>query len=172
MATLPSLVSVQDYVRDYINRETKPMCEYVEGVLVPKGMGTFSHASVQARLAALLQGLGFDVFVELHGRLREAEFRVPDVVLMKPGTANGDYPGPDNPPYLCIEVLSPDQGIGQMLAKCERFHAWGVPFCWVIDPEKKVGWVYHKGGEPRKIRSADEALDAGEIALSLNSLFI
>jgi Uma2 family endonuclease len=172
MATSPSLVSVQDYVRDFVDRETKPMCEYVDGVLVPKGMGTPAHARTQARLAALLQGLGFEVFVELHGRLREAEFRVPDVVLMRPGTTSGDYPGPDNPPYLCIEVLSPDQGSEQMLAKCERFHAWGVPFCWVIDPEKKVAWVYHKGQEPRKIRSLDENLDAGEITFLPADLFV
>jgi Uma2 family endonuclease len=169
MATLPALVSIQDYLRDYVYRDTKPMCEYVDGVLVPKGMGTFSHARVQARLAALLQGRGFEVFVELHGWLRQAEFRVPDVVLMKPGTVSGDYP--DSPPYLCVEILSPDQGIGEMLAKCERFHAWGVEYCWVIDPEKKVGWIYHRGGEPQKLKSLDESLDAGEIDLPLGSVF-
>jgi len=59
-----------------------------------------------------------------------------------------------------------------MLAKCERFHAWGVPYCWVIDPEKKAAWVYHKGQEPRKLSSVDEKLDAGPITLLPADLFV
>jgi len=121
MATSPSLISVQDYVRDYVSRETKPMCEYVEGVLVPKGMGTFAHARAQARLAALLQGFGFEVFVELHGRLREAEFRVPDVVLMKPGTTQGDYPGPDNPNLFALRFFHPIKGLDRCLLNASGF---------------------------------------------------
>jgi hypothetical protein len=59
-----------------------------------------------------------------------------------------------------------------MLAKCERFHAWGAPFCRVIDPEKKAVWMYHKGQESRKVLPLDKNLDAGEITLSPANLFV
>jgi hypothetical protein len=41
-----------------------------------------------------------------------------------------------------------------MLVKCEKYHAWGVPYFWVIDPDKHNAWEYHSGGEPVKLPSA------------------
>lgn len=55
-----------------------------------------------------------------------------------------------------------------MLAKSEEYHAWGVPFCWVIDPVKRAAWEYHSGGEPVR---ATEALRAGEVAIGVEELF-
>jgi len=55
-----------------------------------------------------------------------------------------------------------------MLAKCEEYQAWGVPFCWVIDPVKRTAWEYHSGGEPVR---AIVALRAGEIVVSVEELF-
>jgi hypothetical protein len=55
-----------------------------------------------------------------------------------------------------------------MLAKCEEYHAWGVPFCWVIDPIKRTAWEYHAASEP--VRAAG-TLRAGELSLNLAELF-
>ena len=52
------------------------------------------------------------------------------------------------------------------LAKCEEYHAWGVPYCWVINAEKRTGWEYHVGGEPTKIDRAG-VLRAAELAVPL-----
>jgi Uma2 family endonuclease len=46
------------------------------------------------------------------------------------------------PAILCIEILSPEQRLGEMLAKCEQYHAWGVPYCWMIDPGKGSAFRY------------------------------
>lgn len=171
MATLPALVPVDEYIRDYVYGGAKPVCEYSDGILITKPMGTFAHARMQARLTALLQGRGFEVLIELHARLRPAEFRVPDIVLMAASAITGDYPGPDNPPHLCIEILSPGQGIGETLGKCERYQNWGVPFCWVIDPEKRIVWVYHKNGEPVKLSHRNAQITAGPIGITLGEVF-
>jgi len=58
--------------------------------------------------------------------------------------------------------------VGTMLAKCEEYHTWGVPFCWVIDPVKRTAWEYHAAQEPAR---ATATLHAGEISLSLKELF-
>ncbi len=71
---------------------------------------------------------------------------------------------------LCIEILSPEQGLGEMLAKYEKYHAWGVPYCWVIDPDKQTAWEYHSGGEPVKLEPTG-VLRAGELAVPLAELF-
>jgi hypothetical protein len=55
-----------------------------------------------------------------------------------------------------------------MLAKCEEYHAWGVPFCWVVDPVKHTAWEYHSASEPVR---APATLRAGELSVNLEELF-
>jgi len=58
-----------------------------------------------------------------------------------------------------------------MLAKCELYHAWGVPFCWVINPEKQIAWQYHSGGEPVHVDRNGTLAAAGELSIRLEELF-
>ena len=69
---------------------------------------------------------------------------------------------------LCCEILSPGDSLDEVFAKCQEYHAWGVPFCWVLDPVKRIAWEYHSGGEPRR---AYVMLRAGDIALDLTEIF-
>jgi len=44
------------------------------------------------------------------------------------------------PPFLCIEILSPDRW-SRVKARSDDFLAMGVPFVWVIDPETREGYT-------------------------------
>ena len=72
--------------------------------------------------------------------------------------------------FCASKILSPEDRVGATLAKCELYHAWGVPFCWVIDPEKQTGWQYHSGGEPERLDRSG-TLTAGELKVPLEELF-
>lgn len=169
MATA-ALVSIDDYISTYIQRSVKPAYEYVDGVLVAKGMGNRKHSRIQRRLLELLRAYSeFEAFPELHTRLRETEFRVPDIAVER--TPVPDEPYPTIPVYLCIEIISPGDTLGQMLEKCEHYHAWGTPYCWVLDPERQSGWEYHRGQEPESRHLPDDLLTAGEIQLDLEAIF-
>jgi Uma2 family endonuclease len=149
MATA-TLVSVDDYIDTYIRRGIKPACEYVDGFLVAKGMGNRKHSRLQRRLLELLGAyLEFEAFPELHARLRESEFRIPDTAVERKPVA--DEPYPTRRVYLCIEIISPSDTLGQMLEKCEHYHAWGTLYCWVLDPERQTGWEYHRKSRNRAI---------------------
>jgi Uma2 family endonuclease len=89
---------------------------------------------------------------------------VPDVSVA------GDFPGPypTEPVLLCCEILSPEDRLGAMLAKCEEYHAWGVPFCWAVDPDKRTAWEYHSGSEPVRTSAT---LRAGDLSVNLEELF-
>jgi Uma2 family endonuclease len=70
---------------------------------------------------------------------------------------------------LCVEIVSPPDRIGKLFGKCEEYHKWGVPYCWVIDPERKIAWEYFPADlEPRKIGGT---LTAGPIHLALDDVF-
>ncbi len=157
-----ALVSVEDYLR----RTEKPYCEYVDGVLHPKQMGTKNHSRIQYLLQLLLSGQGVEALGEVHVRLSPTKYLIPDVIA-DPVIQS---PYPTEPVLLCVEILSPDDRIGAMLEKCEQYHEWGVPYCWVIDPQKQTAWQYHKGGEPEHLdRTA--TLTAGQLNVRLEELF-
>jgi Uma2 family endonuclease len=159
MSTI-SLVPVEEYLR----YSDKPNCEYREGVLYPKQMPTKFHAVLEWILVTMLRNLGLDAAAELTVKLSPTKYLVPDVVAA-PVLEN---PYPTKPVLLCCEILSPEDRLGSMLAKCEEYHAWGVPFCWVIDPIKRTAWEYHATTEPVR---AIGTLRAGEYSISLEELF-
>jgi Uma2 family endonuclease len=141
-----SLVPVEEYLR----YSEKPNCEYREGVLYPKPMPTTFHGLLEFMLVVMLRNLGLQAAPEV----------IAAPVLQSP------YP--TEPVLLCCEILSPEDRLGAMLAKCEEYHAWGVPFCWVVDPVKRTAWEYHAASEPVR---ATSTLHAAEYSLSLEELF-
>lgn len=155
-----ALVSLEEYLR----LTDKPNREYRDGVLYPKPMGTSKHGSIQLWLGALLLRLGLHTGTEVSLRMSPTKVLIPDVVVDPKQQA----PYPTEPVLLCTEILSPGDSLGATFAKCEEYHAWGVPYCWVIDPEKRSAWEYHAGAEPVHV---SDALRAGEIKIATAELF-
>lgn len=84
MATLTNtpLVSPQEYIARFVEGGEKPMCEFVDGVLFAKSMGTKKHSQVQANITRLI-GNEYDETLnplpELTTRLRDTQFyAIPD----------------------------------------------------------------------------------------------
>ena len=157
-----ALVSVEEYLR----RTEKPNCEYVDGVVHPKAMPTTLHAIVQYALLMLLRKQGAQALPELTVPVSATRFLVPDVAVVR----RIEHPYPSEPALLCVEVLSPEDRVGAMLAKCEEYHTWGVPLCWIVDPGKQTAWEYHKGDEPAHVGRGG-VLRAGELTAQLGELF-
>ena len=155
-----TLVPVQEYLRS----SEKPNCEYRDGVLYPKPMPTTFHGLIEFMLVAMLRRLGLQAAPEVTIMLSPTKYLVPDVIAAQ----ILQNPYPTEPVLLCCEILSPEDRLGTMLAKCEEYHVWGVPFCWVIDPVKRTAWEYHSALEPVRVTAI---LRAGEIEISLDELF-
>jgi Uma2 family endonuclease len=151
-------------VEEYLRYSEKPNCEYRDGVLHPKPMPTTFHGLLEFMLVVILRKLGLQAAPEVTVRLSDTKYLVPDVIAAH----FLQSPYPVDPVLLCCEILSPEDRLGTMLAKCEEYHAWGVPFCWVIDPVKRTAWEYHATSEPVRVTST---LHAGEHSVSLEELF-
>ena len=153
-------------VEEYLRRTEKPLCEYVDGVLHPKPMPTKLHAFVQYMLQVLLRQQGVEALAEVQVRLSPATYLIPDVIA----APQIQSPYPTEPVLLCVEILSPEDRLGALLAKCEQYHTWGVPYCWLIDPQKRSAWQYHSNSEPERL-AKDGVLTAGELRVPLAPLF-
>ena len=151
-------------VEEYLRLTEKPYREYRGGDVSAKAMPTKLHSVIQYALLMLLRNQGVQPLPELTVRISASKYLVPDVVV------TDDFPGPypTEPVLLCCEILSPEDRLGATFSKCEEYHAWGVPFCWVVDPVKRTAWEYHLSGEPVRVA---ESLRAGELTVSLDELF-
>ena len=151
-------------VEEFLRYSDKPNCEYRDGALYPKPMPTTFHGLLELMLAVMLGKLGLQAAPEVTVRISPTKYLVPDVVA----APVLESPYPTKPVLLCCEILSPEDRLGTMLAKCEEYHAWGVPYCWVIDPIKRTAWEYHANAEPTRVTVS---LTAGTHAINLEELF-
>jgi Uma2 family endonuclease len=159
-------------VAKYLRRHDEPECELTAGEMVAKPLGTIEHMRMERRLQQLLEpfeqlGLGHVVW-ELSFRRRD-EVRIPDVVFLAP-TARFEDGILVDAPLLCVEILTPSQRETELFAKCEVYHAWGVPHCWVLDPINKKSWEYHQAA-PLSLLPSNGILRAGEITVAVSDLF-
>ena len=145
--------------------------ELVRGVLVVREPAGYQHGDVAMRLAAAIY-----THVEAHGlgRVFAAEtgftlarnpdtVRAPDVAFIS--TARLPDPPPrgfaELAPDLAVEVLSPDDRPGAVLAKVADWLNAGARLVWVVDPLRVIARVYRADGsesildDPDALRGED-----------------
>jgi len=166
MATSTSPVTVEEYLRSI----EKPNAEYIDGVVRRKSMPTRKHGKMEFRVTELVNDIkGFDAVPEQTVKLSNRKYLVPDVAVQRADELQ-EQPYPEEPIFLCVELLSTEDRFSELVAKCEDYHDWGVKYCWLIDPEKKQCWEYAAGGRPHQVPEGGW-LTAGELTLNLNDLF-
>src|SRR5580704_6786732 len=105
MATAASVISVEEY----LSHTYEPDCDYVDGHIEERNLGEWDHSRLQLRIGAYLLAQygreGVEVVTEQRIRIQPRRYRIPDlcVVLGNPGEQVLT-----KPPFLCIEILSPE----------------------------------------------------------------
>lgn len=121
-----------------------PDCEYLDGEVVERNMGEGPHADVQGTLIFLLRGLrprlGIRVMPEIRIQLNPRRFRVPDIAVWRDDNTGGRVP--TVPPFLAIEILSPEDRMTRVVPKIQEYLAFGVEWVWVIDLEDKSALTF------------------------------
>jgi len=83
--------------------------------------------------------LGIHVFPDQRVQVKPTRFRVPDVCVVL-----GARPKEQvftKPPFICIEILSPEDRWSRMQDRIDDFLAFGVPYVWVLDPQSRKAYV-------------------------------
>lgn len=136
-------MTVEQYLRTSFDGADR---EYLDGQIVERNMGEWSHGKVQKKMMNLLEpqeaALGLEIVPEIRMRIAETRVRIPDV-----GVWLADFVPeavPRVPPFLAIEVLSPKDRPVRMRAKVDEYLAWGVRWVWKIDPYARQAVIYTK----------------------------
>jgi Uma2 family endonuclease len=134
-----TLMSVEDYLRTSFEGAD---CEYLDGEVVERNMGELPHGEIQAHLIYLFRrlGLGLRVVAEIRTQITPTRFRIPDIGVWRPGYIGERIP--TVPPFLAVEILSPEDRMVRMQPKIQEYLSIGVEWVWVIDPEEKRALVY------------------------------
>src|SRR5262245_39360886 len=113
--------------------------EYRGGELVERSLPDYLHGKTQAMLVAFflaLRGkLALFPSVETRMRLKPDVVLIPDVSVFHPTEPTGRVP--DTPPFVVIEILSPDDRMTAVRAKLQEYRAWGVQHVWLVDPYER-----------------------------------
>jgi Uma2 family endonuclease len=129
---------------EYLTTSYEPDCEYDEGLLLERNLGEQPHGVLQLAIGSFLyerrKRFGIRVITEQRIRIAARKYRVPDVcVYLQPAPPD---PVPSTPPFIVIEILSPEDRMSRVRKKIDEFLAFGGPYVWVIDPEARRADVY------------------------------
>jgi Uma2 family endonuclease len=121
---------------EYLHTDYQPDCEYADGILIERNLGTTDHSWLQAALGSHFfskrRQWGIQTYMSLRVRIRAGRYLIPDLCVVA-----GDRPAEPlltTPPLIWIEILSPEDQPERVGQKVREVLAFGVPYVWVIDP--------------------------------------
>ena len=142
MATKAVAVPMDEYLRT--SYEWEP--EWVDGELVERSLPNNAHSRAQSRIdhAVVAAEKACRLYARPGLRVRVApnRWRIPDISVFAGEEPSGDYPANV---YSAIEIVSPADPARELNDKLEEYAAMGIPYIWVVDPERRRLQQYTNG---------------------------
>ena len=141
MATLLNLLTLAEFEAQFGHE--KPYYEFWYGEAIQKSMPTWIHGLLQGILIQLLRKAGFKAGSEVKLKIDPGFHPVPDVIATA-GVIETPYP--TKPLEVIVEILSEDDPMSRVLAKCRTYQEWGFGQIYVIDPIARLvfRWSEHR----------------------------
>jgi len=155
---------------EYLHTSYRPDCDYVDGFVLERKLGTHPHGRLQTLIAAYLfereRQCQIHAVVDVRLRIRARKYRLPDVMVLADAAS---YPAViEQPPLLCIEIVSPDDKLPDLVIRAGDYLSMGVPATWILDPETKRAFIYSEQGTAE---SSDRVLRHDRIELPIAEFF-
>ena len=154
---------------EYLHTSYRPDCDYVDGFVLERNLGQHDHSRLQF---LILLALGahereWQIYVlpEQRLKIRQRKYRVPDVMVL-PACAS-HTPVIEEAPLLCIEIVSPNDRLADLVIRAGDYLTLGVPVTWIVDPETKRRFIYSEQGV---VESSDAVLRHDRIELPIAEL--
>jgi Uma2 family endonuclease len=151
-------------VEVYLTSVYRPDCDYVDGEVLERTLGEREHSYVQAALGSYFftrrKTWNIEVYPEQRVQVRANRFRIPDLCVVLSGTKEKIF---TTPPFLCIEILSPEDRMSRVWERIHDYFEMGVPNVWVLDPETRFAHIASPAGDLHRVvdvlRTTDPALE-------------
>lgn len=158
-------------IDQYLHTTYRPDCDYVDGIVEDRNLGTYPHGRLQLAFLLLLHRFershGLRVCPELRVRTQLSRFRIPDVCMSLEG---GEELFLNIAPFLCVEVLSPEDRMSRVETRLEEYFQMGVKHVWVVDPVSHEAWNYSSSGK-QTVEDGVLRTSQPDLAIQLDELF-
>ena len=159
-------------VEEYLSTSYRPDCDYVDGHIEERNLGEFDHSSLQTAIAVYFgsrqKELGITVVVEQRVQVTPTRFRIPDVCIVLGKTREQIF---RTPPFLCIEVLSPEDRMARVETRIHDYLSMGVRYVWLLDPSTRRAYVATEESGLRESRDAVLRTEDPALELPLAEVF-
>ncbi len=144
MATQTALMPIEQY----LHTSYSPDVDYVDGFIEERNLGEFDHARLQLLLSMLIGNnepqwnvIGI---VEQRIRVSGRRVRIADIAMLHADAPR--EPVTETPPFVCIEILSPEDRLSRARTVLQDYLSMGVEHIWLIDPLRRVSYIYDATG--------------------------
>jgi Uma2 family endonuclease len=139
-------------VQEYLTTVYRPDCDYVDGEVLERNWGERDHSYVQIALGSYFfarrKDWGIEVYPEQRVQVRPNRFRIPDLCVVLGGTKEKILTAP---PFLCVEILSPEDRMSRVQDRIDDYFAMGVQNVWVIDPARRCAYYATATGDLHRV---------------------
>jgi Uma2 family endonuclease len=167
------MMDVDEYLRTSFEDADR---EYLDGEIVERNAGEWTHAETMGTLGYLLAGLrrslGIRVLTVIRIRITPTRYRVADLAVWRDDNIGDSIPTVS--PFLAIEILSPEDRIIRVQPKITEYLSIGVEWIWLIDPIEKSAICYSQrnpaGALTETLRTENPTIEIPlATALNINS---
>ena len=159
-------------VEEYLRTTYRPDREYVEGEVLERNLGERDHSTLQREFIVYFhvrkREWNVSVYPEQRIQVAPRRFRVPDICV---------YAGAPpkervfrTPPFICIEILSPEDRLARVQDRIDDYLKFGVRYVWLINPENRRAWVYTQAGNS-EVKDGSLRTENPSLTVSLNEIF-
>ncbi len=135
-------------IEEYLRTSYKPDVHFVDGEIEERNVGEYDHAKIQSLISAIFsnneEAWGTDAVVEQRIRINSSRVRICDVAILHLDAPH--EPVTQTPPYICIEILSPEDRLSRAQLVLADYFAMGVPNVWLIDPIRRIAYAFNARG--------------------------
>lgn len=159
-------------VEEYLASSYEPDCDFVDGHVEERNVGETAHAKLQLRIGSYLlthyESHGITVGTEWRMRVAPTRVRIPDVCAF---LGDPQERVPTTPPFLCIEILSPEDRMNPLEVRIKDYFEMGVQYVWVLDPYTKQAYVATPADGLREVKTGVLTTANPAFEVPLNEVF-
>ncbi|HVP56088.1 MAG TPA: Uma2 family endonuclease [Candidatus Eisenbacteria bacterium] len=156
-------------LEEYLKTSYRPDVEYIDGELQERNVGEIEHARMIMAVLKWFVGRSqqwrIEVLPDVRVQVKAERFRVPDVCIC--AASNSDTHIVTTAPLVVVEVLSPEDRIGDYRDRIADYLGMGIHGVWMIDPATRKGWDCSTGNW---VETAIFRLAASPIYLDLSAI--
>ncbi len=159
-------------LEEYLATAYEPDCDFIDGSLEERNVGEWDHSRLQLKIGAYFlaryEAQGMRVVPELRIRVTPTRVRIPDLCVF---LTDPQQKVPATAPFLCIEILSPEDRMSRLEVRINDYLRMGVATVWVIDPETRQAYTADATDGLREVKTGILRTNAPAVEMPLAEVF-